>query len=84
MDLGITRAPDETMRVMMAQRLWPEVMNDIDRLRLKADITEAQQAYETELSEENHRRLIDLKTQLDIVERERTRFYREDPVASNH
>lgn len=84
MDLGITRAPDETMRVMMAQRLWPEVMNDIDRLRLKADITEAQQAYETELSEENHRRLIDLKGQLDMVERERTRFYREDPVASSH
>lgn len=82
MDLGITRAPDETMRVMMAQRLWPEVMNDIDRLRLKADITDAQRAYESELSEENHRRLIDLKTQLDLVERERTRFYREDPVAS--
>lgn len=82
MDLGVARAPDETLRVMMAQRLWPEVMNDIDRLRLKADIAEAQQAYEAELSEENHRRLIDLKAQLDLVERERTRFYREDPVAS--
>lgn len=79
-DLGIARAGDEAGRVMLAQRLWPEVMNDIDRLRLKADIAEAQRAYEAELSEENQQRVIDLKTQLDLVERERTRFYREDPV----
>ncbi|MFZ4125787.1 MAG: DNA primase [Rickettsiales bacterium] len=79
-DLGIARAGDEAGRVMLAQRLWPEVMNDIDRLRLKADIAEAQRAYETELSEENQQRVIDLKTQLDHVELERTRFYREDPV----
>lgn len=79
-DLGIARAPDETLRVMMAQRLWPEVMDDIDKIRLRAEFKEVEAEMATAMTDEVFSRYLALKQQLESLERERTRFYREDPV----
>jgi DNA primase len=82
-DLGIARAPDETMRVMMAQRLWPEVMDDIDKIRLKAEFKEVEAEMAGDMTDEVFNRYLALKQQLESLERERTRFYREDPVQAS-
>jgi hypothetical protein len=58
------------------------VVDDIQRLRLNADIAAAQRAYEENLSEENQQLVLDLRQQLEALERERTRYYREDDVST--
>ena len=78
--MGIARTADVDERVALAQRLWCEVVDDIRRLRLKADIAAAQRAYEENLNEENQQLVLDLRQQLEALERERTRYYREDDV----
>jgi hypothetical protein len=80
--LGIARAADANERITLAQRLWREVVDDIQRLRLNADIAAAQRAYEENLSEENQQLVLDLRQQLEALERERTRYYREDDVST--
>lgn len=79
--LGVPRAGDDIEREGIAQRLWGEVVNDVDRARLKADCAEAQEALAQEMTEENFARLTNLKAQLESLERERSRFYREDPIS---
>ena len=78
--LGITLAMDETMRFTHATRLWSEVVNDVDRARLKADCAEAEAALARDMTDENFQRFMALKTQLEHLEKERVRFYREDPI----
>lgn len=79
--LGVPLTGDDIEREGMAQRLWGEVVNDVDRARLKADCAEAEAALAAELTEENFSRLTNLKAQLESLERERSRFYREDPMS---
>ena len=79
--LGVPLTGDDIEREGIAQRLWGEVVNDVDRARLKADCAEAEAALAAELTEENFSRLTNLKAQLESLERERSRFYREDPIS---
>lgn len=78
--LGIALTDDETMRSLHAQRLWGEVVNDVDRARLRADCAEAEAAMAQEMTDENFQRYMALKQQLEQLERERVRYYREDPL----
>ncbi len=78
--LGVELAKDEIVRGARAQRLWGEVINDVDRARLKAECAEAEAALAQDMTDENLDRLMTLKTQLDAIDRERSRFYREDPL----
>jgi DNA primase len=79
--LGVELMLDDITREGRAQRLWGEVVNDVDRARLKAECAEAEQALAKELTDENFQRLTSLKSQLESLERERSRFYREDPLS---
>ncbi len=81
--LGVPLEADVVARESVAQRLWGEVVNDVARAHLAADCAEAETALATDLTEENFARLTALKAQLEALERERSRFYREDPVGSN-
>ncbi len=81
--LGIDLAKDEIIRSGRAQRLWGEVVNDADRARIRAEIVEAQTALAGEMNEENFERLTQLKLQLEAIDRERSRFYREDPLTAS-
>ncbi len=81
--LGIDLAKDDLVRSGRAQRLWGEVVNDADRARLKAEILEAEQALAAELNDENFSRLTQMKAQLEAIDRERSRFYREDPLTAS-
>ncbi len=81
--IGIDLAMDETVRVARAQILWGEVVNDMDRLRLKSECAEAEAAMAAEMSEEHFERFMALKGQLDALERERARFYQNDPLPSS-
>ena len=78
--LGIALAQDPFVRASHAERLWAEVVNDVDRTRLKAECAEAEAALAREMTEENLSRLTNLKAQLEHIERERSRYYREDPL----
>jgi DNA primase len=79
--LGIELESDAIQREGRAQRLWGEVVNDVDRARLKAECAEAEETLAREMNEENFNRLTALKGQLEAIERERSRFYREDPLS---
>jgi DNA primase len=79
--LGIEIDKDEIQREGRAQRLWGEVVNDVDRARLRAECAEAEAALAGEMNEENFNRLTALKGQLEAIDRERSRFYREDPLS---
>ena len=79
--LGIELEKDEIQRESRAQRLWGEVVNDVDRARLRAECAEAESALAREMNEENFNRLTALKGQLEAIDRERSRFYREDPLS---
>ncbi|MBX9727141.1 MAG: hypothetical protein K2X09_07735, partial [Rickettsiales bacterium] len=79
--LGIELTSDIIQREGRAQRLWGEVVNDVDRARLKAECAEAEATLAHEMNEENFNRLTALKGQLEAIERERSRFYREDPMS---
>jgi DNA primase len=79
--LGIEIDKDEIQRESRAQRLWGEVVNDVDRARLRAECAEAESALAGEMNEENFNRLTALKGQLEAIDRERSRFYREDPLS---
>jgi hypothetical protein len=81
-DLGIAPALDEIVRSTRASRLWPEVVNDVTRARLKVDVAQAQEAMAAEMNEENFNRFMALKSQLEALERERSRFYLADPLPS--
>ena len=78
--LGIELAMDDTQRFALANRLWAEVVNDVDRARLKAECAEAEALLAREMNEENYERFMALRVQLDHLEKERVRFYRQDPV----
>ena len=78
--LGVDLASDDIQREGRAQRLWGEVINDVERARLRAECAEAEEALAKEMNEENFERLKNLKSQLEAIDRERSRFYREDPV----
>lgn len=79
--LSIKLDADDIEREGRAQRLWGEVVNDVDRARLKAECAEAEQQLAHAMTEENFERLTQLKAQLESLERERSRFYREDPLS---
>ncbi|MFZ4541403.1 MAG: hypothetical protein ACOYNL_06285, partial [Rickettsiales bacterium] len=79
--LGVELSKDDIQRESRAQRLWGEVINDVERARLRAECAEAEAALATELNEENFQRLTMLKGQLEYIDRERSRFYREDPLS---
>jgi DNA primase len=78
--LGIDLAMDDTTRITRAQAMWGEVINDIDRLRLKGECAEAEAALAAEMNQENFERFMALKQQLEARERERGRFYQNDPL----
>ncbi len=78
--LGVELTQDDVQRESQAQRLWGEVVNDVDRARLKLECAEAESTLAQEMNEENFARLMALKAQLEALERERSRFYREDPI----
>ncbi len=79
--LGIELSKDTIQREGRAQRLWGEVVNDVDRARLRAECAEAEAELARELNDENFNRLMALKAQLEAIDRERSRFYREDPLS---
>lgn len=62
-----------------AQALWPQILTDLDRARLQIECAQAQSDLAQSLTEENMQRLTQLQFQLEALERERTRYYREDP-----
>ncbi len=78
--LGIDLAMDDTVRFAHASNLWGEVVNDVDRTRLKSECAEAEALLGREMTDENFQRFVALKAQLESIERERVRFYREDPL----
>ena len=78
--LGVDLSHDDIQRDSRAQRLWGEVINDVERARLKGECAAAEAALATEMTEENFARLTTLKHQLEEIDRERSRFYREDPL----
>lgn len=80
--LGVAMEVDETIRATRVARLWGEVVNDVDRARLGLECAEAEAAMGAEMTEENFQRYIALKGQLEALERERKRFYLEDPLPS--
>ena len=80
--LGVALAHDETVRASRAQRLWGEVVNDVDRARLKAECAQAEALMASAMNEENLQRFLALKAQLEALERERSRFYRQDPLST--
>ncbi|MFM9890754.1 MAG: DNA primase [Rickettsiales bacterium] len=80
--LGIALTYDETVRTSRAQRLWGEVVNDVDRARLKAECAQAEALMAAEMNDENLQRFLALKGQLEALERERSRFYRQDPLSA--
>lgn len=81
--LGVEITQDEMLRSGRVQRLWPEVIGDVDRARLKVEITEAEKALASDMSEENFTRLTQFKAQLEALERERSRFYQQDPLTAS-
>ena len=81
--LGVDIAKDEMVRTGRAERLWGEVVNDVERTRVAAECVEAEAALAAEMNEENFARLMGLKGQLEAIDRERSRFYREDPLTGS-
>jgi len=79
--LGVDASKDDIQRDSRAQRLWGEVVNDVDRARLRAECAEAEAALAQTMTDENFQRLTTLKSQLEAIDRERSRFYREDPLS---
>jgi len=77
-EMGIDPAMDETMRALHAEKLWPEILNDMHRVTLQAEFVVAEAELARDMSEENFKRMVTLKSQLEALERERSRFYRED------
>lgn len=65
-----------------ASRLWPQVMNDVSRVQLEGEFKEAEQALAHDMTQENFERLALIKKQLDALNAERTRLYREDPLVA--
>lgn len=80
--LGVELAMDDTVRITRAQMLWGEVLNDLDRARLRTECSEAEAAMAAEMTDENFQRFMALKQQLEALERERGRFYQNDPLPS--
>lgn len=81
-ELGVDLAMDDTIRITRAQVLWGEVVNDLDRARLRAECAQAEALMASEMSQENFERFMALKQQLEGLERERARFYQNDPLPS--
>ena len=81
-DFGIAMNVDSITRETRVARLWPEVVNDVNRARLKVDVAAAQTHMAAEMNEDNFARFMALKAQLEALERERSRFYLDDPLPS--
>lgn len=73
---------DHTIRMLATEQLWPELMNDVQCASLQQDIRAAEMALASEMSEEHFARLAALKHQFDELQRERSVFYRQDPLSS--
>lgn len=80
--LGLDPAMDDTVRISRAQVLWGEVVNDMDRARLKSECAEAEAIMAAEMNDENFSRYMALRGQLEALERERALFYQQDPLPS--
>jgi DNA primase catalytic core len=80
--MGVPTSVDETIRRTRVARLWGEVVNDVDRARLKVDCADAEALMAAEMNDDNFQRYMALKGQLEALERERARFYLEDPLPS--
>ncbi len=78
--LGVDLSKDEMVRTGRAERLWGEVVNDVERARVKVECAEAEAILAAELNDEKFARWMALKAQLEAIDRERSRFYREDPL----
>ena len=82
-DFGIAIAVDSITRATRVARLWPEVVNDVNRARLKVDVAAAQTLMAAEMNDDNFARFMALKSQLEALERERVRFYLDDPLPTS-
>lgn len=83
-DFGIALAIDDITRTTRAAKLWGQVVNDVNRARLKVDCAAAEATMAVEMNEENFNRFMALKSQLEALERERSRFYLDDPLTGTH
>jgi DNA primase len=81
-DFGIAITVDSITRATRVARLWGQVVNDVNRARLKVDVAAAQTQMAAEMNDDNFARFMALKTQLEALERERVRFYLDDPLPS--
>lgn len=81
-ELRLDDAADHTIRALNAEQLWPELMNDVQCASLQMDIRTAEMALATEMSEAHFTRLAALKQQFEELQRERSVFYRQDPLSS--
>jgi DNA primase len=80
-EMGIDGAlDDDTSRVLQAEHLWPEILNDISRITLQAEFSIAEAELARDMTDENFKRMVTLKAQLEALERERSRFYRDDAM----
>jgi DNA primase catalytic core len=79
-EIGVVGHGDDIGVKLVADRLWPELFGDIHRMQLRAECTQAEAALSADMTEENFQRLAMLRQQLEAAERERTSFYRDDPL----
>lgn len=78
--LGVQRELDQTLRYSRVSRLWGQVVNDLDLARVKTELGEAEAQMGAAMTDDNFQRYMALKSQLESLERERARFYLDDPL----
>ncbi len=78
--LKLPPGADYTQRELTALQLWPQLINDVQRSQLLADIAQAENALAQEVSEAHFERLAALKAQFEQLDRERNLFYQQDPL----
>lgn len=78
--LRLDAQADHVSRALTADNLWPELMNDVQCASLTADIRSAEMALAGDVSEVHFARLAALKNQMEELQRERSIFYRKDPI----
>lgn len=81
-EMVLDDSADHTIRMLASEQLWPELMNDVQCASLQQDIKAAEMALASEMSEEHFSRLAALKHQFEELQRERSVFYRQDPLSS--
>jgi DNA primase catalytic core len=78
--LGLPNNADQATRHLVAHKLWPELMNDLQYARLKSDIHITQMALARQMNEDEFKRLSLLQRQLEALQRERSAYYNADPL----